>query len=1227
MEDDSKTNGLIKIGLGAVGLGAVATAVAVPKYGIWIALIILTLALLLFGGYFLWQRSRARRKRELFTSAIEAQTAAAPTAISDPNKRASLDKVRQKFQTGLQEFKSRGKDIYKLPWYAIIGESGSGKTEAIRHSGIDFPPGMQDELQGSGGTVNMDWWFTNRGIILDTAGSMLFSEARAGETPEWREFLRLLKKARPHCPLNGLFLVLSVESLIRDSSEKIAQKASVLAQQLDLIQKTLDVRFPVYLLVTKCDLLIGFREFFENLEDPLLQHQIFGWSNPDPLDSAFRPDLVEQHLKSIAERVRRRRLALLRDAGAAGRLGDTQQFFSPTYQLGRGAPVGRRLDEVDSMYALPESVMRLAPRLRRYLETIFVAGEWSAKPVFLRGIYFTSSMREGKALDEAIALATGLSLDQLPESHAWDKNKALFLRDLFHEKVFRESGLVTRATNTMKLLRQRQALIFGSAGAALLILLTFAGFSYRNLKRSVLSEAAYWRAGATNWNAGMWSPPIVSSSGSEDALHFSYTGTNIVEGTGKSVIEYQRGLQEIVEKGLSVGWIFRPVSWMSKVGKRPEAQALLFEGGILRPLIFDTRNRMEHRAVDSPAVLPRHQKALSALIQLEADGLSGGLKGGVLAQTNAPEKSDKYLSAFLSYLTDSDQKPDTNLVEVFAWTYSRRQNAAGIWPPPTLLGGTHLSNNLAIATGLKNLSLANHAAELQINHELQLANDVVAALGTYSHLETTGWLTKAPKDPCLFLESDLSPAWQSADRSLSLLAAATNYTSAPVTSLAARYRILGEAARNASDSLLKDILSGLPEAYKSSGIILEISDQTRHMVSESARTVQDSYNKNKDAIAGLDSKYLEPPPGARLPAYALRYSLYTQACDLAKAPISADENSIGDQWKRFGKLKDLADRYRASLTAYNGVMTNSVSEVCNQIAGDAEQRLRSKFVDSYLAVVADKLPLLINQPTWTTAGVTNVHLWFDRIQADLNAGQGLVPDDKLTALRGQLRTAREGALKGIQNDLRRTIGFPVVLNSTRTMNPADLRKTGLLLDGLSREWQSPVWSGESDVFSSVKRDSDLYASVVSSLLTEDGSPAHWEIYFVPPDQADAKDTDIISVFRSVQVTIGSKASDWIELTRTTGQPLAEGAVDGGLHIAFRRLQNDPASESSKVDDADWGLVRLIQSPAFNADRRNGGATWRFQIMLEDKNLKMSGNATFEARLKKPLPALKDWPRQ
>jgi hypothetical protein len=207
----------------------------------------------------------------------------------------------------------------------------------------------------------------------------------------------------------------------------------------------------------------GFREFSDYITDPLLQHQMFGWSNPDPLDAAFRPELVEQFLNTVADRVRRRRLALLREGAAAARGGETQTFFRSSFDTGRTA--ARRVDDVNSVFALPASLMRLAPRLQRYLETIFVAGEWSAKPIFLRGIYFTSSMREGSALDEALALATNVSVDELPESGR-SESRAFFLRDFFNEKVFREGGLVTRATNTLKMLRQRRLAIFGTATVA-----------------------------------------------------------------------------------------------------------------------------------------------------------------------------------------------------------------------------------------------------------------------------------------------------------------------------------------------------------------------------------------------------------------------------------------------------------------------------------------------------------------------------------------------------------------------------------------------------------------------------------------------------------------------------------------------------------------------------------------------------------------------------------------
>src|SRR5258706_3355814 len=377
MEKFSNLPTPVKWVLGAAGAGGLIAMGSVLASGKWIFLVVLlVLLLVLLGGYFLWNAWKRKKQNARLGGQLEQHSSASPRGISDPGQRARLDDLRKKFETGVKEYRSRGKDLYTLPWYAIVGEPGSGKTEAVRHSNVGFPPGMQDEFQGVGGTINMNWWFTNHAVLLDTAGRLMFEEVKPGETSEWKEFLGLLKKNRPNCPVNGLFLVIPSDSLIKDSADAIQNKAGKIAQQLDVIQRVLDVRFPVFVVVTKCDKVNGFREFFDGLTDPQLQHQRIGWSNRAPLDEPFKPELVDKHLEQVAGRLRRRRLGLLRD---------------PVPESSEG----RRTDEVDSLYAFPHSLETLSSRLRRYLETIFIAGEWLAKPLFLRGIYFSSSMRDG----------------------------------------------------------------------------------------------------------------------------------------------------------------------------------------------------------------------------------------------------------------------------------------------------------------------------------------------------------------------------------------------------------------------------------------------------------------------------------------------------------------------------------------------------------------------------------------------------------------------------------------------------------------------------------------------------------------------------------------------------------------------------------------------------------------------------------------------------------------
>lgn len=700
--------GLCVSGVGAVrGLAAgeySALLKMIPKDGTFLAVLgIGAVVVALAIGAFQWfVQVRDKAKGVPFADLIKNAAGIAPV-MSDPAKRARLDDLRRKFDDGVEKFRAAGKDLYSLPWYLLVGPAGSGKTEALRHCNVGFPPGLQDYLQGAGGTLNMHWWFTNHAVVLDTAGRMFMEGGGGGgadgeDGGEWAEFLRLLKRSRPNEPVNGMFLVIGADSLIRDKAEEIESKAGRIAQQLDTIQRTLDVRFPVFVIITKCDLIAGFREFFDSIHDPNLQHQLLGWSNPDNLDSPLRIELVEEHMKQVKQRLLSRRLALV---------ADTTKFAQGT---------GKRMDEVDELYALPENLEKVVPRLKRYLETIFAGGEWSPKPLFLRGIYFTSSMREGEALDQDLAKALGLTLDSLPGGKVWEKDRAFFLRDVFLSKAFREKGLVTRATNVGQEQNRRRLVLMGSAVAAAVAVLGFAIYGQSQLGKSIEGPREFWKSVGVAVGAVQAEKPV-------EADPTAQPGTTLTKGD-TAVVGYEApkwvylgdradvGLPDEVtaraklpaiatkraDEPVRVPLVFSPAAVMVGAGggftqEQRAASAAVLERTVLLPLVNGARQRMsETGAWDSRATA-----ALAELMRLES------LKLG-LAPAGGPRASLIDLKALFAYVLDGKAAPD----ELGAWqnaidsTYKIGAASEGklSWPPASLSTGD-VASLRAIREGLE----------------------------------------------------------------------------------------------------------------------------------------------------------------------------------------------------------------------------------------------------------------------------------------------------------------------------------------------------------------------------------------------------------------------------------------------------------------------------------------------------------------------------------------------
>lgn len=658
----------------------------------------LALIAVLFLAYKFALKWWDKRKASPMEKAIKSSAATTPTGIAEPAKRARLDDLRKNFDTGVEKFRAAGKNLYSLPWYALVGEPGSGKTEAIRHCNVGFPPGLQDQLQGAGGTVNMNWWFTNHAVILDTAGRLMFEEVDPSATNEWQEFLKLLKKVRPNCPINGMLLVIPAESLIRDTADAIERKAGKIAAQLDQIQRVLGVRFPVFVVVTKCDLINGFREFFDEVTDPTLQHQIMGWSNPSSLDTPFNPEFIDQHLRTVQERLVRRRMTLLQDP------------------VNTENPAASRTAQVDALFAFPESLMKIGPRLRRYLEMIFVAGEWSAKPLFLRGIYFTSSMREGTALDADLADALGMPVEALPEGRVWERERAYFLRDLFLQKVFRERGLVTRASNTSSHLKQRRAIVYGTGIIGSVLLLGFTVLASRDLSQSVDKPSKFWEAvGQTymkeerktgrdnaNFPGGDYFNPIVMATNTVKAPPFSYEGARAKDSLVQIAVSEKNGtpgrfpveVKEQAEAKIRTPFVFS--LWGMIAGKgslnfaeqgRQEAAGVIVEESVLRPTIEAARLRLKddlEAAEAAPAAGDDNAKALAELVRLEVASVRGATGRTTKLANLVPYVFRPDAGTTGSTSRDNASADAVVLQPVIDWTYSATGGKRP-WPPESLV--------------------------------------------------------------------------------------------------------------------------------------------------------------------------------------------------------------------------------------------------------------------------------------------------------------------------------------------------------------------------------------------------------------------------------------------------------------------------------------------------------------------------------------------------------------
>lgn len=372
------------------------------------------------------------------------------------------------------------KSAKDTPWYMVIGPSKCGKTYMLRNSDIEFPRiycSQQKPIKdGIEETKNCDLFLTKESFIFDTAGRYVTRGNDARVNKEWLALLSLLKKHRKMRQIEGLVVVVDIANLLQTDDDAMELQARAIRSRIEDIVSYLKISFPVYLIFTKCDVIYGFTEFFDDLSGPD-RMQVWGatlkCSEEESPETLFR-----RECEQLSQALNTRRL----------------------YKLASAKEQGRR-----PVYTFPLQFDEAYKKLSRFVSGLFPAV--SEKTLIFRGFYFTSVMAMGTQqaeqppIDFVLQSVAGfferhpsVRIEQYPKDAG--EPRGYFIRDIFTKLIFPDRDLARPAAS---LDRRRMFMRLAFCGAMVLLAALFISLlavSYVGNKR--LMNEVQVRSGAVS---------------------------------------------------------------------------------------------------------------------------------------------------------------------------------------------------------------------------------------------------------------------------------------------------------------------------------------------------------------------------------------------------------------------------------------------------------------------------------------------------------------------------------------------------------------------------------------------------------------------------------------------------------------------------------------------------------------------------------------------------------
>ncbi len=348
--------------------------------------------------------------------------------------RAQLDRAMQWLRNS-KLARQKGVDVlYRIPWYLVMGPPGSGKSTLLIQSELDFPYTDPDRSMGRRGleaTRDVDLWIANEALFIDTAGKFSIGDTK-GKT--WLQLLEQLKRARREKPLNGIILGIDISYILRMVEDQLKETALRLRSLLDEATRILGLAAPVYLVFAKCDLLAGFTEFFNDLNEED-RKKVWGCTLGNEQYQNIQPHQeFEKEFNLLCQELLKRRSLRITTKSEEGK---------------------------EKIYSFPVQFGLVRNQLVRFVTFLFQPNAFRERPIF-RGFYFTSAIQSPPEIDLVAGyLERHASIPPAKMTSALPtETRAYFINHVFTQVFFPDHQLAgTSARFRLRGLLVRTALI------------------------------------------------------------------------------------------------------------------------------------------------------------------------------------------------------------------------------------------------------------------------------------------------------------------------------------------------------------------------------------------------------------------------------------------------------------------------------------------------------------------------------------------------------------------------------------------------------------------------------------------------------------------------------------------------------------------------------------------------------------------------------------------------